>query len=82
MHVDYTPSTLDRGARFYVAGHRGLVGSAIVRSLEANGFDNVVGKTSLELDLKNRDAVFDFFAAGQATICGAGRSQSWWHPCQ
>ncbi|MDF2899538.1 MAG: fclA [Rhodococcus erythropolis] len=60
--VDYTPSTLDRGARFYVAGHRGLVGSAIVRRLEASGFDNVVGKTSLELDLKNRDAVFDFFA--------------------
>jgi GDP-L-fucose synthase len=60
----YTPSKLDRGARFYVAGHRGLVGSAIVRRLEANGFDNVVGKTSLELDLKNRDAVFDYF--GQA----------------
>ena len=60
--VQFTPSKLDRGARFYVAGHRGLVGSAIVRRLHAAGFDNIIGKTSAELDLKNRDAVFEFFA--------------------
>ena len=59
--VQFTPSELDRGARFYVAGHRGLVGSAIVRRLDAGGFDNIIGKTSAELDLKNRDAVFEFF---------------------
>ena len=59
--VQFTPSELDRGARFYVAGHRGLVGSAIVRRLHAGGFDNIIGKTSAELDLKNRDAVFEFF---------------------
>ena len=53
--VDYTPGPLDRSATFYVAGHRGLVGSAIVRNLEAEGFTNIVGKTSAELDLKNRE---------------------------
>lgn len=60
--VDYTPGELDRDATFYVAGHRGLVGSAIVRKLEASGFENVVGKTSAELDLKDRDAVFAYMA--------------------
>jgi GDP-L-fucose synthase len=58
--VSYTPHELDRHATFYVAGHRGLVGSAIVRRLEAAGFDNIVGKTSAELDLKDRDAVFAY----------------------
>ena len=55
-----SPAPLDRDASFYVAGHRGLVGSAIVRRLQSAGFTNIVGRTSLELDLKNRDAVFDF----------------------
>lgn len=58
--VEYTPGELDRDATFYVAGHRGLVGSAIWRKLEASGFENIVGKTSAELDLKNRDAVFEY----------------------
>ncbi|GAA1533407.1 GDP-L-fucose synthase [Microbacterium ginsengiterrae] len=58
--VDYTPQELDRDATFYVAGHRGLVGSAIVRKLESSGFTNIVGKTSAQLDLKNRDDVFDY----------------------
>lgn len=59
--VDFTPGELDRDATFYVAGHRGLVGSAVVRRLEAGGFENIIGRTSAELDLKNRDAVFEFF---------------------
>lgn len=58
--VDYSPGELDRGATFYVAGHRGMVGSAIVRRLQAAGFDNIVGRTSTELDLKDRDAVFAY----------------------
>lgn len=58
--VDYTPGELDRDATFYVAGHRGLVGSAIWRKLEASGFGRLVGKSSAELDLKNREAVFDY----------------------
>ena len=60
--VQYSPGELSRGAAFYVAGHRGLVGSAIVRRLQAAGFENIIGKTSAELDLKDRDAVFGFFA--------------------
>lgn len=59
--VDFTPGALDRDATFYVAGHRGLVGSAIVRRLESAGFTNVVGRSSAELDLKDRDATFAFF---------------------
>ncbi|MER7796464.1 GDP-L-fucose synthase [Microbacterium sp. NPDC096154] len=59
--LDYTPGELDRDATFYVAGHRGLVGSAIWRKLESSGFQNLVGKRSSELDLKQREAVFDFF---------------------
>lgn len=61
-NVQYSAKPLDRDATFYVAGHRGLVGSAIVRKLEAEGFSNIVGKTSAELDLKNRDAVFEYMA--------------------
>lgn len=60
--VRYSAAELDRDATFYVAGHRGLVGSAIVRRLEAAGFRHIIGKTSAELDLKDRDAVFGFFA--------------------
>jgi GDP-L-fucose synthase len=65
--VDFTPSPLDRDATFYVAGHRGLVGSAIQRKLEAEGFSDIVGKSSSELDLKDRDAVFDYFATTKPT---------------
>lgn len=61
-NVSYTPRELDRDATFYVAGHRGLVGSAIWRKLEASGFENLVGRPSTELDLKNRDAVFAYLS--------------------
>ncbi len=53
---------LDRAATFYVAGHRGLAGSALVRRLERAGFQNIIGKSSAELDLRDRDSVFDFFS--------------------
>jgi GDP-L-fucose synthase len=58
--VVYTPGPLDRDATCYVAGHRGLVGSAIWRKFESEGFQRLVGKTSAELDLKDREAVFGF----------------------
>lgn len=61
-NVTFEPTPLDRPSTFYVAGHRGLVGSAIWRNLEAEGFTNLIGRTSSELDLKDRDAVFAFFA--------------------
>lgn len=48
--------------KIYVAGHRGLVGSAIVRQLEARGFTNLITRTHKELDLTNQAAVKDFFA--------------------
>ncbi|CAN7499031.1 GDP-L-fucose synthase family protein [Arthrobacter sp. LjRoot14] len=60
--VDFVPTKLDRSSAFYVAGHRGLVGSAIWRNLEEAGFKNLVGRSSMELDLKSREAVFAFFA--------------------
>jgi GDP-L-fucose synthase len=47
--------------KIYVAGHRGMVGSAIVRKLAQEGFKNLLLKTSAELDLRNQEAVADFF---------------------
>lgn len=52
---------MDSGARIYVAGHRGLVGSAIVRKLQAEGYTNLVLRTSKELDLRDQSAVTEFF---------------------
>ena len=49
----------DKSATTYVAGHRGLVGSAIWRRLEADGYTNLVGRTSAEVDLRDREATFD-----------------------
>ncbi|WP_440130516.1 GDP-L-fucose synthase family protein [Arthrobacter globiformis] len=62
VDLEFTPEPLDRSARFFVAGHRGLVGSAIWRNLQSKGFSNLLGRTSAELDLKNRDDVFAFFS--------------------
>ena len=62
MTEGFTPTSLDRDATVYVAGHRGLVGSAIWRKLESEGFKGLVGRTSSELDLKDRSAVFAHFA--------------------
>lgn len=58
----YRPEKLDRSSTFYVAGHRGLVGSAVWRRLRSEGFTNLVGRSSTDLDLKERADVFDFFA--------------------
>ena len=58
-----TTNGINRGAKVYVAGHRGLVGSAIVRRLEREGFRNLVLRTSAELDLRDQAAVNAFFAA-------------------
>ncbi|MFC1470561.1 GDP-L-fucose synthase family protein [Rhodococcus qingshengii] len=63
MTGEYAQKSLDRNDAVYVAGHRGLVGSAIWRRLEDDGFNRLVGRTSAELDLRDRGAVFEFFAA-------------------
>jgi GDP-L-fucose synthase len=54
---------MDKEARIYVAGHRGLVGSAIVRRLRREGYENLLLRTSKELDLRDQDEVNAFFAA-------------------
>jgi GDP-L-fucose synthase len=53
---------MEKSAGIYVAGHRGMVGSAIVRQLEHQGFSNIITRTSSELDLRNQQAVQEFFA--------------------
>ena len=53
--------TSDLNSKIYVAGHRGMVGSAIVRNLESKGFTNIVTRTHAELDLTNQAAVQAFF---------------------
>jgi GDP-L-fucose synthase len=55
-------SPIDRASRVYVAGHRGLVGSAVWGHLQREGFTDLIGRTSGQLDLRERDATFDFFA--------------------
>mgnify|MGYP000925760126 FL=1 len=52
---------MKKDSKIFVAGHRGLVGSAIVRMLKENGYTNIVTKTRQELDLLNQSDVFDFF---------------------
>ncbi|HLX63633.1 MAG TPA: GDP-L-fucose synthase [Planctomycetota bacterium] len=52
---------MNKDSRIYVAGHRGLVGSAIVRNLHARGFENLILRTRAELDLCNQSAVNAFF---------------------
>ena len=54
---------MDKKAKIYVAGHRGLVGSAIVRKLKAEGYTNLVMRSSREVDLRNQQAVSEFFVA-------------------
>ncbi|MBH2004951.1 MAG: GDP-L-fucose synthase [Sphingobacteriia bacterium] len=54
---------MNKQDKIYVAGHRGMVGSAIVRKLEKEGYTNIIKKTSAELDLRNQQAVADFFVA-------------------
>lgn len=53
---------MEKNSKIYVAGHRGMVGSAIVRELHRQGYDNIITRTHKELDLTNQQAVNDFFA--------------------
>jgi len=57
----YYLRAMEKNARIYVAGHRGMVGSALVRKLEAEGHSQLILKTSAELDLRNQEAVNLFF---------------------
>jgi GDP-L-fucose synthase len=53
---------MNKNSKIYIAGHKGLVGSAIKRNLEAHGYTNIVGKSSEELDLTDQKAVYEYFA--------------------
>lgn len=52
---------MEKASKIYIAGHRGMVGSAIFRKLEKEGYSNLLTRTSSELDLRNQKAVIDFF---------------------
>ncbi|RYG15859.1 MAG: NAD-dependent epimerase/dehydratase family protein, partial [Chitinophagaceae bacterium] len=52
---------MEKNTKIYVAGHRGMVGSAIYRKLQKESFDNIIVKTSAELDLRDQQAVASFF---------------------
>jgi GDP-L-fucose synthase len=54
---------MEKNAKIYIAGHRGMVGSAILRKLQKEGFDDFALRSSAELDLRNQQVVLDFFAA-------------------
>ena len=56
---------MEKQSKIYVAGHRGLVGSAIVNNLTEKGYNNLVFRTHAELDLKNQDKVKGFFETEQ-----------------
>ncbi|MCS6832854.1 MAG: NAD-dependent epimerase/dehydratase family protein, partial [Flammeovirgaceae bacterium] len=52
---------MNKSAKIYIAGHRGMVGSAILRTLLKKGYTNILTRTSTELDLRNQQQVADFF---------------------
>jgi len=52
---------MNKNSKIYIAGHRGLVGSAIVKNLESKGYNNLIYRTHKELDLMNQEAVAQFF---------------------
>ncbi len=56
---------MDKKAKIYIAGHRGLVGSALMRQLQTQGYSNIVTRTHSEVDLTNQTLVAEFFAAEQ-----------------
>lgn len=60
--VDKIVVEMDKNTKIYVAGHNGLVGSAIWKNLKSKGYTNLIGKDFSELDLRNQKAVEDFFA--------------------
>ena len=67
--------SLDKHSKIYVCGHRGMVGSALARALQKSGYDNLVARSSKELDLREQGAVRGFFAAEKpdAAVVAAAR---------
>ena len=59
---------MNKNTKIYIAGHNGMVGSAIWRTLSAKGYTNLVGVSSKALDLRNQEAVKDYFAQEQPEV--------------
>ena len=59
---------IDKKTKIYIAGHRGMVGSAVWRALKQKGYTNLLGKTSAELDLRNQQAVIQFYATEKPEV--------------
>ena len=59
---------MKKDTKIYIAGHRGMVGSAVWRALEKKGYTNLLGKISAELDLRNQHAVLDFYATEKPAV--------------
>lgn len=59
---------MNKSSKIYIAGHRGMVGSAVWRALEAKGYSQLIGRTSSELDLRDQVAVADFFQYEQPEV--------------
>ena len=67
-NTDTSVGVLDRAAPVYIAGHRGLVGSALLRRFQAEGFTNLLVRSRTELDLTDRAATFDFILGSRPQV--------------
>jgi len=59
---------MNKSTKIYIAGHRGMVGSAVWRTLEKKGYTNLIGRTSRELDLRDQEAVKQFYATEKPAV--------------
>ena len=59
---------MNKSTKIYIAGHIGMVGSSVWRGLKSKGYSNLIGKTSTELDLRNQQAVTDFYKKEQPQV--------------
>lgn len=59
---------MNKNIKIYIAGHRGMVGSAVWRALQSDGYTNLIGRTSSELDLRNQDAVTQFIISEKPEV--------------
>ena len=59
---------MNKKTKIYIAGHRGMVGSAVRRALEEKGYTNLLGKKSSELDLRNQQAVDQFYSSEKPEV--------------
>src|ERR1700751_3953366 len=66
--TDASIGVLDRTAPVYISGHRGLVGSALLRRFQAEGFTNLIVRSRTELDLTDRAATFDFILKSRPQV--------------